>query len=122
MAIEHITGIIGGVDWTLVRRHPRYQIDVAVRVTFIRDGEKIVFNGRGSELSEGGMAAYIATALEVGDRLTIETILPYSREQIAVDAVVRSKSGFRYGMEFRDLTVLERQLILRACTALSLLK
>jgi hypothetical protein len=48
-------------------------------------------------------------------------MLPYSREALSLVAIVRNRSGFRYGMEFKDTTDAQRQTILRTCSALALL-
>jgi len=119
--MEHITGVINGIDWRAVRRVPRYSIDVTVRITLVKNAPKQTLSGRGSELSEMGMAAYIPAELNIGDRVTIEMMLPYSREALSLVAIVRNRSGFRYGMEFKDTTDAQRQTILRTCSALALL-
>ena len=119
--MEHITGVINGIDWRAVRRVPRYSIDVTVRITLVKNAQKQTLSGRGSELSEMGMAAYIPAELNIGDRVTIEMMLPYSREALSLVAIVRNRSGFRYGMEFKDTTDAQRQTILRTCSALALL-
>jgi len=119
--MDHITGVINGLDWRAVRRVPRYSIDVAVRVSLVKNAQKQTFSGRGSELSEAGMAAYVPAELNLGDRVSIEMMLPYSREALSLVAIVRNRSGFRYGMEFKDVTDAQRQNILRTCSALALL-
>jgi len=103
------------------RRHPRYSIDIPIAITFTRSGAKVAGSGRASELSQCGIASYIFTDLVVGDRLLIEMTLPYSHEAIQLDAVVRSRSGFRYGLEFKEMNPRQRQLLLRTCSALSVL-
>jgi c-di-GMP-binding flagellar brake protein YcgR len=119
--MEHITGVINGIDWRSVRRFPRYSIDVAVRISLVKNSQKHIFSGRGSELSEAGMAAYIPAELNLGDRVSIDMMLPYSREGLSLVGIVRNRSGFRYGMEFKDITDAQRQSILRTCSALALL-
>src|SRR5215510_10812704 len=102
--MEHITGVFNGIDWRAVRRVPRYSIDVTVRIGLVKNGQKQTLSGRGSELSEMGMAAYVPAELNIGDRVSIEMMLPYSREALSLVAIVRNRSGFRYGMEFKDTT------------------
>ena len=105
----------------VARRHPRYIVDLALQISFRRGGEKVVSSGRASELSEGGVAAYIFTDLGVGDSLVIEATLPYSSKPIALDAVIRSRLGFRYGLEFKDLNTQQKRALTRACSTLSVL-
>jgi PilZ domain-containing protein len=119
--MEHITGVINGIDWRAVRRFPRYSIDAAVRVSVVKNSQKHLFSGRGSELSEAGMAAYIPAELNLGDRVSIDMMLPYSREALSLVGIVRNRSGFRYGMEFKDITESQRESIRRTCSALALL-
>ena len=121
MGMDHITTVSVGIDWRAVRRFPRYSIDVAVRVSTVKNSQKCTYSGRGSELSEGGMAAYIPAELDLGDRVSIDMMLPYSREALAIEAIVRNRSGFRYGMEFKQITDAQRHSILRTCSALALL-
>ena len=104
-----------------MRRFPRYKIDIAVRVTVVKTFEKQGFVARGSELSENGLAAYVPAELNLGDRLSLDMMLPYSREALSVVAIIRNRNGFRYGMEFKDITESQRQTILRTCSALALL-
>lgn len=78
-------------------------------------------SGRASELSERGIASYIFMDLAIGDRLFVEMTLPYSHEVIYLDAVIRNRTGFRYGLEFKELNPRHKQLLARTCSALSVL-
>ena len=56
-----------------------------------------VVEGRGTEMSEGGMVLYAGILLNPGDLLEVEFDTPtHSR----MTAIVRSKNGFCFGLEF----------------------
>lgn len=57
--------------------------------------------GRGTEISEGGMALYAGIPLELGDVMEIE----FQTDRKRIPAVVRNRSGYFFGLEF--LTPLE---------------
>lgn len=109
------------VQERIARKYPRFPIDVPVEITFTRSGAKVVRSGRASEVSERGIAIYLSIDLFPGDRLLIELTLPYSHEPIQLDAVVRSRAGFRYGLEFKEMHPRQKQVVARTCSALSVL-
>jgi len=53
--------------------------------------------GRGSEISEGGMALYVGTHLEPGDLMEVEFAIPHCAR---VAGIVRSRVGYCFGLEF----------------------
>lgn len=65
-------------------------------ITFKGD-ETTVVRGRGTEMSEGGMMLYAGLLLNPGDTLEIEFDTPVPSR---IPAVVRSKNGFCFGLEF----------------------
>jgi hypothetical protein len=79
------------------RRWPRHPVELPVRV-FPRGGDsKLTFQGRGIEMSEGGMTLYAGAPLKPGDLMDIEFQTPGGAR---VAAVVRSRTGFCFGLEF----------------------
>ena len=104
------------------RRWQRYTIDVRLKITSNRGGVRTIVYGRGSDLSEGGMSAYIALELNLGSSIEMEVTLPYAQQPLRVKAKVRSRDGLRYGLEFLSLTPPEREVILRTCKALALVQ
>src|ERR1035441_5732454 len=56
-----------------------------------------VVEGRGTEMSEGGMVLYAGILLNPGDLLEIEFDTPTSSR---LPAIVRSRNGFCFGLEF----------------------
>jgi hypothetical protein len=79
------------------RRWPRVPVDLPVRVVTAKGFSTTVVPGRGTELSEGGMVLYAGILLSPGDLLEVEFDTP-SRSHLT--AIVRSKSGFCFGLEF----------------------
>ncbi|MBZ5648652.1 MAG: PilZ domain-containing protein [Acidobacteriia bacterium] len=109
----------GGRD---MRRSPRYTVDVRLRLIVHKSGKNTIVHGRGNDISESGMALFVAHDLEVGDRLEVEFTLPYSRQPLRAGATIRNRNGYRYGVEFLTLSIPQREEILRLCKALTLLQ
>jgi PilZ domain len=79
------------------RRWPRLPVDIPVRVVTAKGFSTTVVPGRGTELSEGGMVLYAGILLNPGDLLEVEFDTPvHSR----LTAIVRSRNGFCFGLEF----------------------
>lgn len=106
-----------------LRNHPRYRVDIRLKViTGIANNGKPLF-GRGSDISEGGMRVFVPADLAIGELVTIELTVPYSEQKLTVRGVLRNRLGFSYGVEYSASTTLaERQVISRACKALSLVE
>ncbi len=111
-------------DWTTIRRWKRYRVEIRLKISYWKDGAKVVVFGQGSDMSEGGMAAYIPAELEKGDNVDIELPLPYSttKEPVVIKAAVRNRNGFRYGLEHTLITESVREALLRSLHALELVQ
>lgn len=111
-------------DWSVARRWPRYKVDLRLKVTLPQTagaaGRNFTF-GQGSDVSEGGMAAYIPSELNVGDVVGIEFVLPYSKETITLRAEVRNRNGFRYGLEYVLISSDHQQLMRKSLQTLALM-
>jgi len=79
------------------RRWPRVPVDLPVRVVTAKGFSSTVVPGRGTEISEGGMVLYAGVLLSPGDLLEIEFDTP---QQSRMTAIVRSRNGFCFGLEF----------------------
>jgi hypothetical protein len=79
------------------RRWPRLPVDLPVRVVTSKGFSTTVVPGRGTELSEGGMVLYAGILLNPGDLLEVEFDTP---SQSRMTAIVRSRNGFCFGLEF----------------------
>ena len=108
-------------DWTVERRWPRYKVELRLKVFLARsEGRGFTF-AQGSDVSEGGMAAYIPAEIEVGEIVGIEATLPYSKQEIAIRAQVRNKNGFRYGLEYVLISDDHREALSKSLKALALM-
>jgi len=85
---------------TGTRRWQRYQLDVPIRVIVDTPDKTKLYEGRGNELSEGGMAVTVGAELNVGRDIAIEFTPSYSCLPIRVRGTVRNRTGYRYGLEF----------------------
>ena len=105
-----------------VRRWERFTVDIRMKASFKRNGMPLTVFGRGSDVSQGGMAAYIPSELPVGTSVDLELSLPYlSGEQpIRIIASVRNRNGFRYGLEYVALSDSDKERLLKSLRALSL--
>lgn|GEM_PF-1811485 len=107
-------------DSSEVRRWARYKIDVRIKVTVNTvPGVTTAMYGRGSDISEGGMTAYIPSALRVGAKVELELTFPGTTAAVRMRAAVRNGDGLRYGLEFLDLQDAVRNMIIHACKSLS---
>jgi hypothetical protein len=111
-------------DWSVARRWPRYKVDLRLKVTLPQKpgaaGRNFTF-GQGSDVSEGGMAAYIPSELNVGEVVGIEFVLPYSKETISLRAEVRNRNGFRYGLEYVLISEAHQALMRKSLQTLALM-
>jgi PilZ domain len=79
------------------RRWDRLPVDLPVRVVTSKGFSTTVVSGRGTEMSEGGMVLYAGILLNPGDLLELEFDTPFHSR---VPAIVRSRNGFCFGLEF----------------------
>jgi c-di-GMP-binding flagellar brake protein YcgR len=93
----------------IVRRYLRISCNISVRVFH---GAKYT-DGRGHDIGTGGMAIYVPLDIDVGSSINLSFQLPCSRMVLGVRALVRNRDGFRYGVEFADLTPTEAEEIQR---------
>ena len=109
-------------SWEEFRRYSRRDIDVRIKIALNNNGVQTYVYGRGNDIAEGGMAAYISMEMSIGSRIKLEVQLPYSQQPLRIGATVRNRHGFRYGLEFTTLSDQDREILRRACHALSLVQ
>ncbi|HKU24431.1 MAG TPA: PilZ domain-containing protein [Candidatus Sulfotelmatobacter sp.] len=80
-----------------IRRWPRYEIDLPVRIIALNGVLTTPVDGRGHEISRAGMALQACVAVEPGDMMQLQ--FPTS-DPSRVLAIVRNRSGNRMGLEF----------------------
>lgn len=82
------------------RRWPRHRLDVPIRVIVHTAERTKLYDGRGNELNEGGMAVTAGVELKVGREVAVEFTPPFTGLPIRVRGIVRNRTGYRYGLEF----------------------
>jgi hypothetical protein len=85
-----------------VRRWKRHNVNVPIRVIIQRATKSTIVQGRGSALSEGGMAIFAGAELKPGEHIAVEFTPPYSAPPVRVEARVCNRRGYDYGLEFLD--------------------
>jgi hypothetical protein len=80
------------------RRWPRYHVHLPVFVAASTSAANIVVPGLVSELSRTGMELYGGVDLQLGDLMEVEF---QTMGRIRIAGVVRNRSGFCFGLEFR---------------------
>ena len=104
------------------QRFPRYEIDTEIHVaTFGREKQEVM-RGRALNISEAGVAGLFVTGWDAGTTVNLKFSVPVVSNPLSVDAVVRSRSEYRYGFEFVELKPLQREIIGRTCRTLALLR
>lgn len=104
------------------RRSARYAIDVRVRAEIFTGGRRVTVSGHGGDLSQQGMRVFLPLELEMNATMNLEIMLPYSSQRLILQAVIRNRNSFTYGIEFTDITSVQQIVITRACRALALLQ
>ena len=97
------------------RRYRRFPIDA--RVAVFRSSQPRPYQGRSLGISEAGISALLALELEVGECVSLKLTLPGSAHRLEVRALVRNRSGARYGFEFLTLSEQQRSAITEFCDA-----
>ena len=84
------------------RRWPRFAVDMPVHVRVTTQGPTrvVACQGKGTDLSCGGLAVTAEIDLPIGAQIGVEFIPPYSTQAIMFRCFVRNRDGFRYGVEF----------------------
>jgi hypothetical protein len=86
-----------------VRRHPRHKIDVEIRINSRTCG---FLKGRTVDISESGIAAMLTIEAPLGEVVELSFTLPFG--PLAIHAMARQRSAFRYGFEFVDSSSVHR--------------
>ena len=81
------------------RRWPRHKLDVPIRAIAATPGKTTIVDGRGRDISEGGMLIFAGMELQVAESIDVE-FTPAFADPIRVAAIVRNRNGFYYGVEF----------------------
>jgi PilZ domain len=98
-------------DYASGRRWQRYKVNVPIRVIVCRAMRASIFDGRGTSLSEGGMALFAGAELRPGDQVAVEFTPPFSTPPIRVDAMICNRTGYHNGVEFLAVDNAQRQSV-----------
>ena len=104
------------------RRFPRYEIDTEIHVATCGREKQEVMRGRALNISEAGVAGLFVTGWDAGTTVNLKFSVPVVSNPLSVDAVVRSRSEYRYGFKFVELNPLQRERIGKTCRTLALLR
>ena len=104
------------------RRCPRYEIDTEIHVAMFGREKQEVTRGRALNMSAAGVAGLFVTGWEAGTAVNLKFSVPVVSNPLSVDAVVRSRSDYRYGFEFVELNPAQREVISKTCRTLALLQ
>lgn len=109
---SHLSPIETG-EYVEARRHPRYKLEVDIRI-YARNSQ--VVRGHTVDVSESGISAMLRVEVPLGEVVRLEFTLPTG--EVEVHALVRQRQAFRYGFQFvEDSTA--QQTINRTCTQLA---
>jgi hypothetical protein len=95
------------------RQHPRFKLDVEIRILSRTSG---VLMGRTVDLSESGLAAMLKIEVPIGEVVRLEFTVPLG--PVSVHASVRQRNAFRYGFQFVESDA-ALELIRRTCRDLA---
>jgi hypothetical protein len=95
------------------RRHPRFKLEVSIRV--YPRGCPVV-RGDTVDISESGISAMLRQEVPVGEVVRLEFALPLGEVELL--ALVRQRNAFRYGFQFVETSSAE-DIIGRTCRQLA---
>jgi hypothetical protein len=90
---------------TSTRRWRRYPLDLPVRILPCSRLPALALAGRATVLSQAGMALYAGADMEINDLIEVEFLIP---QPLKVMAIIRSRSGYRFGLAFLALRTDQR--------------
>ena len=92
---------------TAERITPRYEFEGRIRIRVHRPPQNLVMEGWARDISETGLCAFVASALMLGEDLTLEIRLSPAQKLTIPARVVRSL-GTQYGFQFTALSADQR--------------
>ena len=94
------------------RREPRSSFDASIAVVHV--GKRN--SGQAIEISQSGIAIVTVADLALGEVVDLQFTI--RRDPVHLRAIVRNRTGARYGLEFLTLSAEQRRHIAAACHAL----
>src|ERR1039457_2514058 len=96
-----------------IRRWPRHKIDIPVRAVIHKPDRTLILDGRGMEVSEGGVCLLMDAELGLGDKIELEFTPPCSGKTIRVRSEVCNRTDYFYGVKFIPVDKEERSEVAR---------
>ncbi|MGC1451353.1 MAG: PilZ domain-containing protein [Candidatus Sulfotelmatobacter sp.] len=100
-------------EFVEARRHPRFKLEVEIRV-YPRNAR--VVRGHTVDLSESGVSAMLRVEVPIGEVVRVEFSLPQG--EVEVHALVCQRNAFRYGFQFVESSTAQ-SVIARTCRQLA---
>ncbi|HYM77602.1 MAG TPA: PilZ domain-containing protein [Candidatus Dormibacteraeota bacterium] len=113
MELNNLFGTNLARELVETRRHPRYKLEVEVRV-YPRNAA--VVRGHTVDISESGISAMLRVEVPIGEVVRLE--LSLASGEVEVHALVRQRSAFRYGFQFTEDSAVQ-SVIARTCRQLA---
>ena len=88
----------------------RHTFEAKIQIRLQRDSRKLSLQGWARDLSESGLAAFVAEALMLGELVTLEIPMGDSGKQTIPARVIRAL-GTEHGFQFTALSVEQRRQI-----------
>ena len=88
----------------------RHVFETRIQIRLQRDNRKLSLQGWARDLSESGLAAFVAESLSLGEFVTLEIPMGDSGKQTIPAKVIRSL-GTEYGFQFTALSAEQRKQI-----------
>ena len=101
-------------DFVEARRHPRFKLEVDIRVYPRNAG---VVRGHTVDISESGVSAMLRVEVPIGEIVRLEFELPLG--PVEIPALVRQRNAFRYGLQFVESSTAQ-EVIGRTCRQLAM--
>lgn len=95
------------------RRHPRYKIEIDIRV-YRRDSA--VVRGHSVDISESGISVMLRDEVPIGEVVRLEFTVPTG--DVTIHALTRQRNAFRYGFQFLE-AISQLEIIQRTCRQLA---
>ncbi len=113
MDLNHHARIESTSEFFDARRHPRFKLDVEIRV-YPRN--EPVVRGYTVDISESGIGAMLREEVPLNEVVRLEFTVPLG--PVEVHALVRQRNAFRYGFQFLESDS-AHELIARTCRELA---
>lgn len=97
------------------RRHVRLRADLNVTLHYRERGAQVSKYAHSNGMNIGGISVYVPSELLTEIPIEVELTLPGTKRAVRLNAVVRNKNVYRYGLEWTGLTDDQRHDLRQAC-------